>query len=198
MDSFVVTAASIVTEADVHAAKLGIRFGRMDLASQLALLAVESLGIHFDSLARDRVGICLAARAGSLATDAEYWSGRNEAGGLSPTLFTYTLPSAAIGEIAIRHWLTGPNLCLVGGNTGLLTEAVELIRRGEADSCLGIECNVVTPALEAILGMPAASRACALFIKRGGDGLHVLRELRENDRDIESLCALLCRAQSPA
>jgi len=187
MDKLVVTAASRVTEADVRAAKLGSRFGRLDLSSQLALLAVEALGLDFDAHRRDRVGICLAARAGSLSTDVEYWSGRGNAGGPSPTLFAYTLPSAAIGEIAIRHRLTGPNLCMVGGNTGLLAEAVELFRSGETDSCLCVECNVITPALAAILGTPATALACALYVVRGGAG----RALGENDRDIESLCALL-------
>ena len=195
MDNFVVTAASLATEADVRAAKLGPRFGRLDLASQLALLAVEALGIDFNSLARDRVGICLAARAGSLSTDVEYWNGRDAAGGLSPTLFTYTLPSAAMGEIAIRHRLTGPNLCLVSDSAGLLAEAVESIRRGEADSCLCVACNVVTPALAEMLHLPPAAKASALFVQRGGSGRHVLRE---NDRDMESLCALLCPPQSTA
>ena len=86
----------------------------MDLMSQLALLAVEALGFSFEAWPRDRVGICMAAAAGSLSTDLDYWNGRNNVGGPSPTLFTYTLPSAPIGEIAIRHQLTGPNLCFVG------------------------------------------------------------------------------------
>jgi len=193
MDNFVVTAASKVTEADVRAAKLGTRFGRLDLASQLALLAVESLGIDFELQRRDRVGICLEARAGSLTTDADYWSGRDAAGGPSPTLFAYTLPSAAIGEIAIRHRLTGPNLCLVGRNTGLIEQAVQLIRSGEAESCLCVECTVISPSLAEMILSPAAAEACAIFVQRGSAGLHVLRE---NDRDIESLCAVLCAPPS--
>ena len=189
MDNFVVTAAGMVTEDDVREAKLGSRFGRLDLASQLALLAVESLGIDFESQRRDRIGICLAARAGSLTTDVEYWNGCGGPGGPSPTLFAYTLPSAAIGEIAIRHRLTGPNLCLVGVNTGLLAEAVQLIRGGEAESCLCVSCDVISPALAQMTHLPATARACALFLQRQGTGRHVLRE---NDRDIESLCAVLC------
>src|SRR5438445_217483 len=110
MNKPVITAAGSVAGGDVPAARLGARFGRMDLTSQLALLAVESLGLDFDAFARDRIAICFAAKAGSLSTDAEYWKGRDIAGGLSPTLFTYTLPSAAIGEIAIRYRVTGPNL----------------------------------------------------------------------------------------
>src|SRR5262245_36247608 len=117
----------------------------MDLTSQLALLAVEPLTPHFEPLARDRVAICLAARTSSLPTETEYWKGRDNAGGPSPTLFTYTLPSAAIGEIAIRHRLTGPNLCFVGGSQDVLPEAADLIRQDEADGCICVYVDVVSP-----------------------------------------------------
>jgi 3-oxoacyl-(acyl-carrier-protein) synthase len=193
MNDISITAASMVTESDVRAARLGARFGRLDLPSQLALLAVESMVAKFDALRRDRVAICLEARLGSLPTDAEYWNGRDAPGGPSPTLFAYTLPSAAIGEIAIRHRLTGPNLCFVGKATGLLAEAVQFIRCGEADACVCIESNVVSHALVEILRLPPAARACALLLQRSGEGLCVLRE---NDRDIESLCAVLCAPKS--
>jgi len=186
MDKIFISAASLVTEADAGAARLGARFGRLDLTSQLALLAVESLGINFESQPRDRIGICLAARAGSLATDFEFWRGRDLVGGPSPTLFAYTLPSAAIGEIAIRHRLTGPNLCVVGEDI-MLSEARDLIQRGEAEACLCVACNVVTPAISEMIQTPPAARAAAIFIQRGSG----LRELQENDRDIEALCAVL-------
>ena len=190
-DKYRIVAASLVTEADLPAARLGARFGRMDLASQLALLAVEALGLDFQAWPRDRIGICLAARAGSLAADLEFWSGRDAAGGPSPTLFAYTLPSAAIGEIAIRHRITGPNLCLVGGDTAL-REAADWLRRGEAEACLCLWSNVVTPALADLLQAPSAARAGAVFLQRGGPG----RELQENDRDIEALCAVACSRTS--
>ena len=185
MDNIFILATSRVTEADVRVARLGKRFGRLDLASQLALLAVESLGINFDSHPRDRIGICLAARAGSLATDSDFWRGRDIVGGPSPTLFAYTLPSAAIGEIAIRHRLTGPNLCVVGEDI-VLCEARDLLQRGEVEACLCISCNVVTPAIAEMIQTAPAARAGAVFLQCGSGGL---RELRENDRDIEALCA---------
>ncbi|MGZ4963901.1 MAG: hypothetical protein ACXWKG_00580 [Limisphaerales bacterium] len=192
MDKTYISAASYVTEVDVRSARLGTRFGRLDLASQLALLAVETLGINFDAEQRDRIGICLAARAGSLATDIDFWRGRDVVGGPSPTLFAYTLPSAAIGEIAIRHRLTGPNLCFVGEDD-VLSEARDLLQRGEAQSCLCVSCNVVTPAVAEIIQSPSAARASALFLQRGSGGL---RELLEIDRDIESLCAVVCARNS--
>ncbi len=188
MDNLIIAAASRVSEADLPMARLGKRFGRLDLASQLVLLAVEMLGIDFDTQRRDRVGICLAARAGSLATDLEFWRGRDAVGGPSPTLFAYTLPSMAIGEIAIRHRLTGPNLCVVGSDV-VLAGAVDWLRRGEAEACVCVACEVVTPALAGLIGVPPVATAAAVYVQRGGVGLRVWEE---NDRDIASLCAVLC------
>jgi 3-oxoacyl-(acyl-carrier-protein) synthase len=182
----IITAASHVTSGDVSAARLGTRFGRLDLMSQLALLAVESLGINFEAMMRDRISICLSACAGSLSTDVEYWKGRDAVGGPSPTLFAYTLPSAAVGEIAIRHRLMGPNLCFVGGDSSVLAEAADLIRRGEAGGCVCVACDVITAAAAEMIHASPAAEACALFLTRG-DGPQVLRE---NDRDMKSLCAM--------
>jgi 3-oxoacyl-(acyl-carrier-protein) synthase len=186
MDKIIITAACGVTEAELSATRLGPRFGRLDLLSQLALLAVETLGVDFDALPRERIAICLAARAGSITTDTAYWNGRAAPGGPSPTLFAYTLPSAAIGELAIRHRLTGPNLCFAGDSRAVLPEAADLLRRGEADGCVGVFCNVISPAAAALIQEPPRATAHAVFLRRSGVG-HM--ELGEFDRDMESLCA---------
>ena len=144
--------------ADLESARLGPRFSRLDLVSKLAVLAVEPLTANFGELPRDRIGICLAARGGSLSTDVEYWKGRGLAGGPSPTLFAYTLPSSAIGEIAIRHRLMGPNLCFFGDDAHLLEEAGDLLRRGEADGCVCVCCDVVSSEAGALIqGAPSAT-----------------------------------------
>jgi len=184
----ILVAANSVTETDLPNARLGQRFGRMDRTCQLALLAVEPLATQFESCARDRLAIVLAARAGSLPTDVEYWHGHDNPGGPSPTLFTYTLPSAAIGELAIRHRLTGPNLCWVGDGQDVLPEAADLIRRGEADGCVCVYVNLISPALADMISQPTTARACALFLRPQGDNAVVWRE---NDRDMEALCARL-------
>ena len=192
MSEISITAASTVTGADLPVARLGQRFGRLDQQSQLALLAVAALNIPFDEFPRDRTGICLAASAGSLSTDVNYWNGRNGAGGPSPTLFAYTLPSAAVGEVAIHFRLTGPNLCFVGDDQIVLPEAADLIRRGEADACVCIFCEVVTADCGKMISAPAVASAHALFLKKGG-GLHGWREF---DRDMKALCALISPTKS--
>jgi hypothetical protein len=185
MDKIVIAAASQVTEADLKSARLGTRFGRLDLSSQLALLAVESFAAQFEKFPRDRIAICLAARAGSLSTDFDFWQGRDAVGGPSPTLFAYTLPSAAIGEIAIRHRLTGPNLCFIGDDKIVLPEAADLLQRGEAEACVCVFCDVISPPAAKMIQAAPAACVSALFLTCGG-GLHVLQEF---DRDMESLCA---------
>jgi 3-oxoacyl-(acyl-carrier-protein) synthase len=187
MNDIFIAAASLVTAEDLASARLGARFGRLDLQSQLALFAVESLCINFDKVSRERTGISLAARWGSLSTDVVYWKGRDAVGGPSPTLFAYTLPSAAVGEIAIRHRLTGPNFCFVGDDTPALAEAVEALRRGEMDACVCVSCEVLTPEAARFAGAMAAAGACALFLKPG-QGLIPLPEF---DRDMRSLFSLV-------
>jgi 3-oxoacyl-(acyl-carrier-protein) synthase len=167
-----ITASSSVTEADLREARLGPRFGRLDLSSRLALLAVEQLKIDFDSLDRDRIGLCVAARHGSLSTDVEYWKGRDAPGGFSPTLFAYTLPSAPLGEIAIRHRLRGPNLCFIGvGGDFLFAEATEMIGRGAADSCLCVTYDTLSAHAAALIqAAKTEARASAKFVQRSGLG----------------------------
>lgn len=187
MCDIIITATNQVTGEAIPAARLGQRFGRMDTACQLALLAVEPLTARFGELARDRIAIVLGARASSLSTDVEYWRGRDAVGGPSPTLFTYTLPNAVLGEIAIRHRLTGPNLCFVGDSGDLLREGAELLRHGEADACLCVFVTAVSAPLASLTGMKAAATACAVLIHTSGIGTPLVGF----DRDMESLCANL-------
>ena len=185
MSDIVIAASSVVTAEDVSRFQMGKRFGRLDPLCQLGLTAVEDLGIDFSTQPRADIGICVATDAGSLSTDVQYWRTRNEPGGASPTLFVFTLPSSIIGEIAIRHGLTGPNLCLTGGKGELLTEAGDMIRRGEAAACVCLACDVITALAAETFQLRPESRACAVFLQRGGHGLHALTE---NDRDIILLC----------
>ena len=201
-----VQAFSRVTQAELQpegrgiaaplTATFGPRFGRLDRSCQLGLIAVERLGEAWRGTAPERVGLCVATRVGSLPTDLEFWRGREGAGGPSPMLFAYTLPSAVLGEIAIRHRLTGPNLCVVGKDTAVLSEAADWLRRGEAEGVICLSVEAVTPAAAALLGREQAGEACALYVVRGGASpdatkRSALAVLGKNDRDMTSLCARL-------
>lgn len=107
------------------------RFGRMDALSRLALMAVEALGVEFAN--RDEVGVILETKHGSLLADRQFLLTT------SPSVFTYTLPSTAIGEICIRHKLRGPLLCLLtetGDGRQALEQAQAWLVRREVKSCL--------------------------------------------------------------
>lgn len=159
-----IIAKSCATEANLPNARLGQRFGRLDLQSQLSLLAVANLNVDFSRYAPGRIGIIFAASAGSLSTDVNFWNSRTGVGGPSPTLFAYTLPSAAVGEIAIHFKLTGPDLCFVGDGKNLQREAEDMIARGEADACVCIFCEAVTATCAEVISAAPIAKAEALFI----------------------------------
>jgi len=117
------------------------RFGRLDALSKCVLVAAEMCGLPpvAEGLGRPDMAVVLGTRWGSLAVDLEFLRSIGAPGGASPALFSYTLPSTAIAEAAIRYRLAGPNLCLLAGaESGLLAlwEGLELVAGGEADGCL--------------------------------------------------------------
>jgi len=111
-------------------------FRLLDPLSRFVAIAVEALGCVFDPDS----AIVLATRQGCLWTDLRFEQSRH--GDLRPGLFPYTLPSAPIAAVAIRHGLRGPSLCLMGDGRA---EAELLIESGEAPAvvlCIG---DVVPP-----------------------------------------------------
>ena len=98
-----------------------------------------------------------------------FWRGRDAAGRAeSNFVCLHAAQRGHLGEIAIRHRLTGPNLCLIGGDD-VLAEAGDLLRRGEVEACLCVWCNVITPGAGGNNSRAlVAARACALFLGGGG------------------------------
>ncbi len=151
------------------------RFGRLDLLSQYAVAAAE-LALQVQPLSPAEAAgaaLCLGTAHGSLAADCEFLAGANSAAGPSPTVFSYTLPSAAIGEISIRHQLTGPSLCLLcppGDELSPLQEAVRLLIQREARAVLCVVADAVPDLYRrAALGAAATDRvagyACAFLLE---------------------------------
>jgi len=143
------------------------RFGRMDALSRLGLMAVEMLGVEFAD--KDEVGVVLETRCGSLLADRQFLRT------LSPSVFTYTLPSTAIGEICIRHKLRGPVLCLLtetGDGRQALERAQAWLRSGDVKSCL---------CLYADASGDGPAQAGALYLRepvtRTGSLIEICREL---------------------
>ncbi|MBD3243655.1 MAG: hypothetical protein GF331_23900 [Chitinivibrionales bacterium] len=113
-------------------------FGKLALADRLAFAAASLMLSACEAPPDEHTGICIALPFGSLSTDLRY----NEsvaAGPPSPALFSATLPSSTVSDIAIIHKLKGPNRVFAhGGVSGLyaLESAVHLIERGLTDTML--------------------------------------------------------------
>ena len=132
------------------------RFSRLDGLSRVGLMAVELLAVDWSRLERERVGVCVESRFGSLATDVRFLET------VSPSVFTYTLPSTVIGEVCIRHRLKGPVLCLIPGEEAggrAIDAAVEWLRRGEAAACLCLACEAVDKKVAGLLPLADDSAA---------------------------------------
>ena len=122
------------------------RYGRLDILSRYALAAVELLGLPPVKNKPNYTALVMSTQHGCLSVDLDFRESMDQEGGGSPLLFMYTLPNACLGEIAIRHNLTGPNLCLVNGEqSGLaaIWEGIRLIRCGEVESCICLEADAL-------------------------------------------------------
>jgi hypothetical protein len=146
----------IVSSRDLSALRWGEvsdapfdRFGRLDGLCKSAVIAVEMLGLPpATGDARPGMAIAVGTEYGSVEVDAAFFRTRNQAGGASPLLFSYTLPSTVIGEIAIRQRITGPNACYMAGRESgalALWEGAHLVLSGEASACVCVACDSISP-----------------------------------------------------
>jgi 3-oxoacyl-(acyl-carrier-protein) synthase len=145
-------------------------FRRLDRASRALVLAAESAGLPqvLPDSARDATAIVVETQHGSLEIDLRFARGLDRAA-IEGAIFPYTLPSASLGEVALRHRLRGPALCLSIGpeeEGQALDEARRLLEEGEARfalaccvDALGAPCSRAASALRAIavlLALPEA------------------------------------------
>jgi hypothetical protein len=94
------------------------KYFKMDSLSKLAFLASEILLTQHEwmkDLDKESVSICMQTCHGSLDTDIKYQQtiANMEEYFPSPSIFVYTLPNVAMGEICIRNGFKGENLCLI-------------------------------------------------------------------------------------
>ena len=94
------------------------KFHKMDQLSKLGFLAGETLLSKSDFLQKnnlDEIAIVLSNKSSSLDTDRIYQKSISHKENYlpSPATFVYTLPNIVIGEIAIKHKITGENAFFV-------------------------------------------------------------------------------------
>ena len=94
------------------------KFHKMDNLSKLGLLASEFCFKNSDFLKTNNLeetAIILSNNSSSLDTDRIHQNSINDKEHYlpSPAIFVYTLPNIVIGEIAIKHKITGENAFLI-------------------------------------------------------------------------------------
>lgn len=141
---------------------------RMDRFTQFGLAAarqaVDSAGLIINDDTRDRIGVVIGSGIGGLATIVENLRILIDKGPsrVSPFMVPMMLVDANPGMIAIQLGLRGPNMavvtaCATGNNA--IGEAVEVIRRGQADAILagGSEAAIIPLAMAGMSVMGALS-----------------------------------------
>ena len=114
------------------------KFHKMDNLAKLGFLAAEYLLVGQD-FRGSRAGIILANATSSLDTDLRHEAQLRQ-GLASPALFVYTLPNIVVGELCIRHGITGESLLFVTENydaTPQVAYVSNLFARQRIDKCLG-------------------------------------------------------------
>ena len=104
------------------------RFYRMDMLSRLGFIAVELLLREAgETMAKD-CDMFFFNRSSSVISDRKHQQtiSRTEAFFPSPATFVYTLPNIMLGEVAIRHGITGStSLCILQDkNVGMMSDVI--------------------------------------------------------------------------
>jgi hypothetical protein len=88
-------------------------FGKLSLPDRLAFAASSIALAPGGTAPLAACGMCLASEYGSFSTDLRYQESI-AAGFPSPAIFSSTLPSSAISDVAIYYGIKGPNRVLCG------------------------------------------------------------------------------------
>lgn len=96
------------------------KFHKMDLQCKLGFICTEFALQGTGFIAGNdltKTAIVLSNAASSLETDRQYQHSIDDKSNYfpSPAVFVYTLPNIVIGELAIRHKITGENAFFVSG-----------------------------------------------------------------------------------
>ena len=142
---------------------------RMDKYSRLGMtaisLALQDAGLDAWTEKRD-IGIIASTEYGCLNTDFDYFNTvlPDDGTSASPGLFSYTLPSSFMGDVAIRFGLTGSTFVIHEKPAWALTclkLAITAIACGDTDKMVcGVSNPDSPPAFQTINRIPAG----ALFI----------------------------------
>lgn len=143
-----------------------VNFGKLSLPDRLAFGAASLILSRYALQNKETTAITLGICAGSLSTDLRYMESV-KAGFPSPAVFSATLPSSAIADIAIYFGLKGPNRVCAGNAASGLTAfelAALLLENNNASAALVLSVNAVEPQdFESPLLDPAIERENRAF-----------------------------------
>ena len=155
-----------------------IKFFKMDNLSKLAILAAESILKETELYSitdKDNMAVVLANASSSLVADTRYQKTITDPENYfpSPSLFVYTLPNIAIGEICIKHKIYGEIVFLISKefDSGLICFYVnELFENTDTHYCITgwVECN------------ETAYEAFLLLVEKGPGGIKFDRNTIDN------------------
>ncbi len=127
--------------------------------------ALEHAKFKITESNRDRIGAIIGTGIGGIGTMIDQVKQYLEKGPrwISPFTVPMMLPDAAGGQVAISFGIRGPNYAVVtacASGTNAIGEAVEIIRRGDADAMIagGSEAGIVPLAVAGFNKMDAMSK----------------------------------------
>jgi hypothetical protein len=169
-------------------------FGKLMLPDKLAFAAASLILSKVEPAHKETTAITLGISAGSLSTDLRYMESVI-AGFPSPAIFSATLPSSAITDIAIYFGLKGPNrVCAGNAASGLaaLEMGTMVLKNGKANAALVISVTAVepqdrsSPLLDPVIG--TENRAFAFFLTTtphaSGTGLCLNASFSARDKEV--------------
>jgi hypothetical protein len=135
------------------------KFYKMDNLSKIGFLGAEMLikdTAFIDRYKGEDIGIVIMNSSSSLDTDLAYYETIRDRTKYfpSPSVFVYTLPNILIGEICIRHKITGENTFLVSEkfDPGNVFKTVQLLLDKErVQACLCGWVEVLGDQFESVL-----------------------------------------------
>lgn len=92
------------------------KFHKMDVLCKLGIIATEKL-LENQLFQHEYTGLLLSSNQGCIQTDLDFYKTIvPDSFFPSPTLFVYTLPNIVLGEICIKHKITGEHLFFMQEN----------------------------------------------------------------------------------
>jgi hypothetical protein len=121
-----------------------ISFGKLSIADKLAFAAASLLFAHYPECRDPSTGIVLGTVHGSLSTDLRYQESLIS-GFPSPAIFSATLPSSAVSDVAIYYGLKGPNRVLCGEDSTIdaFDFGIGMLAHGKADTVVVLAINAL-------------------------------------------------------